>query len=558
MLTAEVYSTLGRTLHAQGNLEGALSSFQQAVQLQPQDAATHANLGYILREQGRFVEAIASFQLALELAPHWPELHFNLGQVFYEQGSMTEALQSFQHAIVLRPDYADAHYNLGVVQQTQGDLDAALLAYHAALAYQPDAAEAYNNLGTVYQNQHDLDAARTAYEAALRYQPEYAAAHNNLGTVLQAQNNFEAASVHYQTAIRLQPEYASAHNNLGSVLREQGDLVAAQTHHEQALRCAPDFAEAWWNCSLVWLAQGDLVQGWPAYEWRWDTPQAPRRFPLPLWDGTPLTDRTILVTAEQGLGDELLFASCVADLLAQAGHVVIECDPRLATLFARSFRSATICGVDRQQEPTWLTQVPPIDVYVPMGSLPLYLRPTLAHFPPPAGYLVPDTARCQQYQQRLAALGPGLKVGMAWRSRKTRSQDTHYPPLTQWGALLTLPGVHFVNLQYDDPREELRAAQQQWGVTIHAWNDLDLLDDLDGVAALLATLDLVIGPEMTMTALAGGLGRPVWRLTAAGGSWTSLGTAGCPWFPSMRVVCPQQRGQWANALARVAAEVARV
>lgn len=557
MFTADVYDTLGRTYYAQGNLEDALTNFQQVVQLRPLDAAAHANLGYILRAQGRFVEAIASFQQALALAPHWPEIHFNLGQTLYEQGDMAGALQCFQQAIALRPAYADAHYNLGVVRQTQGDLEGARLAYQAALAHQADYAAAYNNLGTVYQYQNDLDAARAAYEAALRIQPEDAAAHNNLGTVLQAQHDWTAASAHYRAAIRLQPGYALAHNNLGCVLREQGELAAAQTHHETALRLAPDFAEAWWNCALVWLAQGNLAQGWPAYEWRWRTSQAPRHFPVPLWDGTPLAGRTILVAAEQGLGDELLFASCIADLLAQAGHVVIACDPRLASLFARAFPSATVCGVDRQQDLTWLAQAPPVDVHLPMGSLPLYLRPTLASFPPRAGYLVPDPARQQHYWQRLAALGPGLTIGIAWRSHKSRQQLSHYPPLTQWGALLTLPGVHFVNLQYDDPADELRAAQQQWGVTVHTWDDLDLYDDLEGVAALLAALDAVVGPEMTITALAGSLGRPVWRLTAAGGSWTSLGTDGCPWFPSMRVVCPQQRGQWADALARVAAEVTR-
>jgi hypothetical protein len=300
-----------------------------------------------------------------------------------------------------------------------------------------------------------------------------------------------------------------------------------------------------------------LAQGWPAYEWRWHTAQAPQPFPFPLWDGMPLAGRTLLVTAEQGLGDELLFASCLPDLLRQDGHVVLACDARLAPLFARSFPTATVCGVDRHAMAAWVPPVPSIDAYLPMGSLPLYLRPTLAHFPAQTGYVLPDPLRRQHSQQRLAALGPGLKVGIAWRSLKTRQHPAHYPALRHWRPLLTLPGVHFISLQYDDAAAELLTVHQQWGVNIHTWDDLDLYNDLDGAAALLAALDLMIGPETVMTALAGSLGIPVWRLTVAGGSWTSLGTEGCPWFLSMRVVGQQQRGQWDDVLMRVAQDVAQ-
>ena len=272
--------------------------------------------------------------------------------------------------------------------------------------------------------------------------------------------------------------------------------------------------------------------------------------------GAQLTGRTILVTTEQGVGDELLFASCLPDLVARAGHVVWACDPRLVSLFARALPAATVRGMG-QPDFRWLEHVPPPDVHVPVGSLPRYLRPTLASFPPQAGYLRPDPARRAQYQQRLATLEPGLKVGIAWRSLRTRSDVAHYPTLDQWHALFQVPGVHWINLQYDQPEEELAAVQHQWGVTIHTEADLDLMSDLDGVAALIMALDLVIAPEMTVAALAGSLGQVVWRLTSAGGSWTSLGTDRCPWFPSMRVVQPAQPGQWSEVLAQLAHDVAQ-
>ncbi|MGE3536950.1 MAG: tetratricopeptide repeat protein [Candidatus Tectimicrobiota bacterium] len=558
MSTVDEYNALGRTLYAQGDLSGALEHFQHVACLQPLEAAAHANVGFVLREQKRFPEALTHFQQALHLAPHWPELYFNVGQTWYEQGNLGQAIRCYQQAIALRPTYADAYYNLGVVYQAQGELTQARLAYEAVLHYQPETPEAYNNLGGVLLAMEELEAARLAYEAALRLQPEAAETHNNLGTVLLAQAHLQEAREHCETAIRLNPEDPTSYNNLGVVLREQGALQAAEAAHEYALQLRPDFAEAWWNCALVWLAQGNLAQGWPAYEWRWHTAQAPRSFPLPLWDGGPLIGRTILVTAEQGVGDALLFASCLPDLLAQAGHVVIACDQRLTVLLRRAFPAATVCSVDCEEPRIWLKQVPPVDVYLPMGSLPLYLRPTLESFPTLPGYLLPDPGRAQQYRHYLDSLGPGRKIGIAWRSLKNRQEIAHYPPLEQWKAVLTLPGVEYINLQYDDPEAELDAAHQRWGTPMHSCCDLDLMHDLEGTAALISMLDVVIGPETTVTALAGALGRPVWRLTASEGSWTSLGTAHCPWFPSMHVVRPQQRGQWADALQRVARDIARL
>ena len=444
-----------------------------------------------------------------------------------------------------------------VRSQQAGDVEQAERLYRTALRWHLSCPEAHHNLGVVCQAQGRLQEAIAAYQESLRLQPDYAEAHYNLGVAWQAQVHLDAAVVEYHTALCLKPDFVEAQHNLGMVRQEQGHLSAALAAYEAVLHYVPDDPEAQWNRALVWLAQGNLAQGWPAYEWRWRTSQAPQRFPFPLWDGTPLAGRTLIITAEQGMGDELLFASCLPDLRTQDGHIVIACDTRLAPLFARSFPTATVYGVDRHAMAAWVPPVPSIDVYLPMGSLPLYLRPTLAHFPVPAGYLVPHPTRWQHAQQRLAALGPGLTIGIAWRSLKTRQQPAHYPSLRHWRPLLTLPGVHFVNLQYDDAAAELRTVQQQWGVTIHTWDDLDLFHDLDGAAALLAAMDLVLGPETVITALAGSLGVPVWRLTVAGGSWTSLGTDGCPWFPSMRVVCPQQRGQWDDVLSRVARDIAQ-
>jgi hypothetical protein len=174
------------------------------------------------------------------------------------------------------------------------------------------------------------------------------------------------------------------------------------------------------------------------------------------------------------------------------------------------------------------------------------------------GYLVPDPQRCALWHRRLACLGPGLTVGIAWRSQLlTARRRASYTSLAQWGPLLTLPGVHWINLQYDDCASELAEARQRWGVTIHTWEELDLFHDLDGVAALMGALDLVIVPETAVTALAGSIGQPGWQLSLYNGKWDALGTEVSPWFPSMRVFRQPQPGDWESVIQRVATELAR-
>jgi Tfp pilus assembly protein PilF len=546
-----------RCAQQQGDVQQAAHCYRAVLQHHPGHAEALHGLGVLVCQAGDLAGAAVLIRRAIAQQGKVPSYHYNLGNVLMRQGDYPGAAAAYETALRLDPHFPEAYHNLGVVRQEQGQLEAAAVAYQAVLRLRPDNVAAYNNLGTVLRERGELAAAAEIYSTVLRLQPDCAEAHNNLGLVRQEQYDFRAARAAYETALRLKPHYTEAQHNLGTVCQELGDLSAAAAAYDAALGLDPRFARAHWNRALVWLAQGNLTQGWPAYEWRLQTARYPQGFPQPRWDGAALQGRNILVWPEQGVGDELLFASCVPDLLRRTEHVVLACDPRLVALLARSFPTATVRGT-AQHDLSWLASAPPTEVYITMGSLPLYVRPGLDSFPRAPGYLRPDATRQAQYQQRLTALGPGLKVGLAWRSRKTRQEHPYYPPLAQWREVLTVPGVQFVNLQYDAAGEEINTVQQQWGVAIHAWDDLDVFHDLDGVAALMAGLDVIIAPETAVSALAGSLGRPVWRLTIAGGSWTMLGTTGCPWFPSMRVLCQQQYGHWDEVLTRVAHDLRRL
>jgi len=303
--------------------------------------------------------------------------------------------------------------------------------------------------------------------------------------------------------------------------------------------------------------RGDYGDAWEDHEARRRVRDGrfERGFPYPEWRGEPLAGRNILIHAEQGLGDEIMFASCISDLIEQGARCVIECDPRLAAIYARSFPQAVVHGARRDEDRNWLAQEPAIEVQVAVGTLPRYLRKSRSDFPRRDAYLTADAERAAAWRERLAAQGGKLKVGISWLggTAKTRS-GMRSIPLEQWLPVLRLKNVQFVSLQHG--MEASPRIEPGPDVVVHQFPDAST--SLDETAALTTALDLVVTVDNTVAHLAGALGRPVYVLLPASPDWRWLweGEA-VPWYPSARAY-RQGRGEgWAPVVASVAAEIAR-
>jgi tetratricopeptide (TPR) repeat protein len=541
---------------AAGDTAGAQACARAALASRPDHAEAHRLLGMILGQAGRLDEARAALETAVRLEPGHVATLGDLGNVLRLSGDLAGADVRYSMALALDPGDRAARMNRASLYSSQGRDAEALADYKSALGSAPDPAALKGAVG-VLDRMGDAAGALALCRCVLAEHPDHAEAHASAGFVLLKRELApEAALPHLERAIAADPGDFDSLGNLGIALQDLGRLDEAIVAYDRVLAAQPDHRLARFHRALAFLLRGEFGRAWPDYELRLlSDDRPPRRFPAPRWQGEDLAGRTILVHAEQGLGDEMMFASCLPDLLARAKHVVVDCSPKLAGLVARSFPTATVHGGGQYDDTGWLANAPKVDYVVPAGSLPLHLRPSLASFPRHGGYLVADPLRVEAWRSRLDALGPGLKIGLSWRGgmpqsrRALRSIDP-----AALAPLVAVPGTHFVDLQHDGRPEELRTLTQVHGLTVHHWPEA--LADYEETAALVASLDLVVSVCTAVIHLGGALGRPVWVLAPFSPEWR-YGIAGeaMPWYPSVIVLRQPARDDWDGVLAAALARL---
>jgi tetratricopeptide (TPR) repeat protein/SAM-dependent methyltransferase len=586
--SAEFHYNLGNVLSRSGHCEEAVREYRESIRLNPHIPETYNNLATALNALGRSDEALLELRHALALRPDYAEAQVNevtieqaiqdtalagddadrsipeiplpvsgtpkqwceKGSQLQNEGRFDEATDAFTHALKVDPDCAAAYFGLGYGLLVHEKHEEAGKYYEQGLLVDDANAPAWNNLGSIYMALENWEGAIACYESALQIDAAYANAHYNLGNVYKEQGQPLEASACYRRALYIDPKLAEAHINLGVTLVEQHRVADAATSHTRAVQVRPENAEAHFHRALAWLIAGDFEQGWDEYEWRFRHDVKPRDFPFLAWSGRGLDEKTILVHAEQGIGDEIMFASCLPEVVATSSQCVIECDPRLVPLFARSFPLADVVGRPLSIEDA---EALGIDVHIAAGSLPRFLRRNLGAFPRRLRYLAACPFRRARWRERYAQLGNGLKVGISWRGGGTPyTKRRRSTSLEQWKPILAVPGVQFVNLQYGDCARELAAVKQSLGVTIHHWDDVDPLTNLEDFAAQTAELDLVISIDNATVHMAGALGVPVWTLLHFAANWRwLLDRDDSPWYASLQLVRQPEFGKWTPVFASV-------
>ena len=544
---------LGLQQHQAGQLDLAESAYRQVLLLTPDHPDALHLLGLIAYHRGQHEAAVENIGRAAAQRGDIALFRNSLVSPLLALGRLEEAEAQARAALQLKPDLAEAHGNLGVVLRRLGRNEEAEASYRAALALRPDFLDALRNYGNLLTAKERFAEAASCFQAALRHQPGHLPSERSLGSALHRQGRLDEAEASCRRALALAPEDPAGHYHLGIVLYGLNRLEEAEACYRAVLRRQPDHQMAHYNLGHILLVTGRLEEGWPEIEWQAVTHESGLRpFPVPVWQGEALAGRTILLHAEQGLGDTLQFCR-FATGLARDATVLLEVQPPLKRLMA------SLPGVARVFARG--EALPPFDLHCPLAFLPRRTKAVLATIPAEIPYLAADPAQIAAWRQRLASM-PGLRVGLVWAGGQVASQPEQLRidrrrsiTLARLAPLAAVPGVSFVSLQKGAPSAQ--AAQPPAGLILHDFTGE--LGDFADTAALVEALDLVISVDTAVAHLAGALGKPVWLLNRFDTCWRWLqGRDDSPWYPSLRLFRQAAPGDWDGVIASVATALRQI
>ncbi len=543
---ANTFLNRGNVLGRLRRTDAALASYEQAIALQPAHADAYLNAGNLLREMRQSEKALAFYERGIAAVPRHAGLHNNRGIALKDVGRLNDAGAAYDAAIALDPALADAHYNRGNALRALLQERAALESYDGAIAARPSFAAAHNNRGNALRALRRLPEALAAYEHAIAHAPGYAEAFYNRGALLGDLQRHDAAVASYDQAIALQPHYPEAYTARGVALREVGRQEEARASHVTALRLAPDLAQAHWDLALWCLQNGRFAEGWQEYQWRWknaDLKLDPRNFPQPIWGGEDIRGKTILLHAEQGLGDTLQ-ACRYAPLVASFGaRVILEVQEPLAELMKSL---AGVAAVIINGQP-----LPAFDVHCPLLSLPGFFKTETTNIPAADGYLVVPKDHLAIWQSKLGT-ATARRVGIVWRGNASHKNDLNRSiPLPVFLKALP-PGLDYINLQKDLTDEESDLLRTRTDIK-HVG---DSLRDFSDTAAVCTLADIVITVDTSVAHLAGALGRAFWVMLPFNPDWRwLLQRTDSPWYTGAKLYRQETPGDWTPVTAQVSADL---
>jgi tetratricopeptide (TPR) repeat protein len=549
---ARLHRLLGMALSRLGRNEEALESLDRAISRDPARADLFGSRGDVLAALGQLAEAVASYDRAVAINPDSFDDWCNRGNALAYLGKHEEAIASFERAIALAPEFAPVHYNRGNALAALGRNEKAVASFDKAVALDPTYADAYNNRANALDRLGLLSEALASAERALAIDPDHRGALVTSAVMLRKLGRAEQALAVCDRGLALMPDDTEA-------LTVRGDVLIDLERHEQAMATfdrvialSPDAAGAKWNRSLLCLGLGRFEEGWELYEHRWTGAKGlvPRGYRQPRWDGGSV-EGPLLVWGEQGLGDEILHSGMLPDAIARTGEIVFEVEPRLAPLFARSFPDVKVIPLRPE------LYSGPVAAQTPLGSLGRHFRTRWDAFPKrDRGYLLADEDRTHSLRARL---GDGRRViGLSWISKAPIGGELKSARLSDFAALLQLPGCRFIDLQYGETGAEREAVESSLGIRVERLTDIDNTNDLDGLAALMSACDAVATVSNTTAHLAGALGRPTWVMVPHGQAriwYWFKDREMSPWYPRVRVL-RQHRGQgWTELVAMISTEI---
>jgi tetratricopeptide (TPR) repeat protein len=540
---AAAHCNRGIALQMLGRPEDAILAYDHAIRCRPGFADAYFNKALALTTLRRSEDALANYDLALQFKPDHLGAWMNKGGALVRLGQPDAALTCFERAIAIAPGAAGAHYEIGNALCALDRHEEAVASYDRALALNPAFVEAHSNKGNALHALKRYEEALASYDKALRINPDLALTHGNRGRTLENLGRRQEALASFDCAIAIKPDYVEAYCSRGNVLHDLNRFAEALASYDRALGLRPDFAAALCGKGICKLLQGKFAEGWPLYEWRPAPDGFVERSPHRWAAGESLEGKTVLIQAEQGLGDTIQFCRYAPLLERRGARVTIAAQDRLVRLLATLDPRVAIIP---QSAPA-----PPHDVRVRLLSLPLALGTDANNIPADMPYLSAEPDRVARWRARLGS--HGFRVGVCWQGNKESPSDFGRSfPLACFEGVAGIADVRLISLQKHDDAEQLTHLPA--GMIVET-----LGDDFDSgrdafldAAAVMENLDLVISSDTAIAHLAGALGRPVWLALKHVPDWRwGLSGAHTPWYPKMRLFRQVAWDGWPEVFARM-------
>ena len=550
-------------LHQAGQIDKAERLYDTVLKKSPNNIDALNLKGIIAHTQNRYTDALSLFDRATTAVPTFAEAHFNKANSLKALDRHEDALAAYTAAINLKSDYTDARLNAGTLLQKMGRTDDAIAAFREMAHIAPADPRGHYNLGvclteTLLASLGDkfeavADEAEAALKRAVALSPQDAKTHFAYANMFSKRGQYDKAVTATRNAIKYNPNWPQAWSNLGGHLEATSDLPAAEAAYSRALKFDPADTSARVNRSLVYLAAGKLGEGWDDYARRFETSHSiytKRNWPWPTWDGQSLKGKSILIWGDQGIGDEILYANMIPEIVDTADSCAVECAPRLVPLWRRSFPGARIVAKDDEGTKKLLSGH--FDYQSSALDLGRQLRRKFASFRNTPSFLRADlgnAARLRKHYMQNSGAKTKL-IGLSWRSANPYLGNDKSIDIEDFSALLKAPGLRWINLQYGESEQDIECLKTKHGLEILSDNGIDSMVDLDAFAAQIAALDGVVTISNTTAHMAAALGVPTYLLVPARKKrlWYWFGEGSySPWYRSMRVL----RGQTANLLAEL-------
>ena len=535
----EAYLNLGNAFMDKGMMDDAIVNYKESIKTNPNLAITYHLIANALRIKGDLESAIANYKKATQIYPDYTEAYLNLGNVLMQQDMPDEAIDNYKKVIEINPDYADAFNNLGNALQVKGEIEDAIDNYNQAIIINPDYAEAFNNLGSALRGISKLDDSINSFKRAIKLKPNYVDAYSNMGEALQASGRFKEAIKScqqaikidpnfsgayynlgnsmvnvgqikealdcYNKAIKIKPNYPEAFLNMGNALRDMGELDSSLKFFKHAIKIKPDYSDAYYNESLLHLYKKNFKKGWSKYEWRLD--RLEYTFDLQKSEKARWKESKkgrVLLWPEQGIGDEVMFSSIIPELYKKTDKLLVQADERLIPLFKRSFSKdiefySSIKCIDEND----------YDYHIPYGSLPEYFRQTIESFENSSkGWLKASDLKTKDLRSKLLIEDSQNLIGISWHSTAKRTGfQNRSISLNHLATSLYSKNVRLISLQYGDVDNEIENLFAETGIKVIQVKDINNMNDIDDLAALISACDKVVSIDNSTAHLAGALGK---------------------------------------------------